>query len=239
MRLFIFIGILAASLSISAQKNAFTARPLNALTSEFGIAYERLIYKQWSLVLYGEYINGPLLLSTQYQTWLRNSMNVNNVNSFSYEGYGGVPEIRYYFKQKRAKELEDIDPTTDNKITGWFLGAYFPIRKFTMQMRINSAEYNLFAIQKDFGTFKYDGWMYGAGIEGGKHWVWGLFSLDIYAGIGYSTGVGGQAVQFNFDRSFNDSDPTYNSYTKTKYLGFLGNYLMFTPRLGVSMGVAF
>lgn len=226
--LFLFFHI-----QVSAQKYAIMTKPLNAIEGIFGLSVERQIYKNFSLVVSGEYINAPRFFAETFQNGIKDGMGLASMPSFKLEGWGIVPEIRYYFKEIDEREVDKVY-RNDKKIMGWFIGAYMPIRHYNkVSLDILSAEFFANATQKDYGSTSWKNKLsLGAGLEGGKHWVWGNFSLEIIAGFAITTGLG-RTAEFTFER------PVIGEYKVTKELGYLGNFMQFNPRLALNLGVAF
>ncbi len=218
---------------IYGQKYAIMAKPLNALESIFGLSVERQVYKNFSIVISGEYINAPRFFSETFENAIKDGMGLPLKPSFKLEGWGIIPEIRYYFKQIDEREVDKIY-LNEKKVMGWFLGAYMPIRHYNkVSLDVLSTQFYANAFQNDYGTATWNNKLsLGAGIEGGKHWVWGNFSLEIVAGFAITTGLG-RTAEFQFSR------PVIGEYKVTKELGYLGNFMQYNPRFGFNLGVAF
>ena len=232
--IFIFISIVF-SIQSNAQQNALTIRPVNFIESLYGLSYERYITKNFSIVLYGEYNDGPQTFWKGYNSMIKNNVPGATSADLIFKGWGITPEVRYYFKERDKKEPEVVIANED-KITGWFIGGYVPIKKMDLQLKINTVELYTNALQNDQGVFNYKGTMYGVGVTGGRHWVWGLFSLEIQAGIAVTSGLGGffdKHVDFTYTR------PGVGTYTVDKDLGGFGTYMILMPRLGINMGIGF
>lgn len=220
---------------INAQKNAITLRPLNMGLSLFGISYERYITHNISLVVYGEYINGPQFLWNGFNNTIRNGFPTAETVDFRYKGWGLEPEVRYYFKELDKKEAEKV-LLNDGKIIGWFIGGYVPIRNLTADIKVSSIETFAYGKQIDIGTTSFNQLNYGIGLTGGRHWVWGLFSLEVQAGFAVTNGLNGwfdKKIDINYTR------PGIGSYTLEKDLGSLGSYFLFQPKFSINLGIGF
>jgi hypothetical protein len=215
------------------QKYSIMVKPVSALESIFSISFERQVYKNFSFVITGEYINAPKLFQKTFQDAVQTGMGLAAAPIIKIEGFGIVPEIRYYFKQIDEREVDKVY-LNEKKVMGWFVGAYMPIRHYNwVQLDIRSAEFFANAYQKDFGsTVLTDKLSLGAGLEGGKHWVWGNFSFEMLVGFAITSGVG-RTAEFEFNR------PVIGDYKVTKDLGYFANFMQFNPRLGINLGLAF
>jgi hypothetical protein len=233
--LFIILIISIFSIHSNAQQNAVTVRPINFAESLFGLSYERYITHNFSILVYGEYNNGPQLLWNGFNSMVSKGVPGSTSADLRYKGWAVIPEVRYYFKERDPKEPEVVI-ANDGKITGWFVGGYIPIRKLDMQLKINTVEEYTHARQNDPGVFHFNNMIYGFGVTGGRHWVWGLFSFEIQAGLAVTSGLGGffdKHVDFTYTRS------GVGTYTVNKDLGGFGTYMILMPRLGINMGIGF
>lgn len=99
---------------------------------------------------------------------------------YKYSGFTINPEFRYYFEEA---------------IEGWYMSPYVTFTSITQKFIYDSTDDNGDPISKtDEATIS----VYGGGVVGGRQWIWGGFTLDVYAGIGYTgmsvsgnTGAGG------------------------------------------------
>jgi hypothetical protein len=233
--LIFYIIISISGSSLFAQKNALTVRPFNFVESLFGLTYERHIAGNFSIALYGEYSDGPQILWNGFNNAIKNSITGASSADFRYKGWGVMPEVRYYFKERDKNEPEVV-LVNEGKIKGWFVGAYIPFRKIEGELKIETVELYAFANQRDQGVLTINKSIYGLGVLGGRHWVWGLFSFEIQAGLAVTNGLSGF---FN-----NTSELTYTrngigQYEVSKNLGGFGTYMILQPRLGLSMGIGF
>ena len=215
-------------------KNAITVRPISAMWGMYGLAYERYIVKNFSIVLYGEYIEGPKIFETAITSLIRNSMdrpesNADNAKIY-YRGWGVIPEVRYYFRRKEETSL--VGDKDLGSIRGVFVGGYIPFRKLKMDIDITSNELHYNAYQEDKGHYQFDSYIWGLGGEIGSHWVFGNFSLEILAGLAVMSGIDSPA-KFTYER------PAIGSYTVDKKMGLFGTYTHLAPRLGFNLGLAF
>ncbi|MDX2195552.1 MAG: hypothetical protein NW207_03955 [Cytophagales bacterium] len=215
-------------LSVFSQKNSLTARPLNAVIGCYGLSYERLITERVSVLLYGEYIWGPHLGDKNINSHLAKTMDGYS-GTVKYSGWGMEVESRYYF---RKKEIELVEDVSKNSVIGWYIGAYVPYREVMLKYSVVTAEHLYYATQKDEGILHGLQQIYGVGATGGKHWVWGKFTLELNLGFSLNKGVG-------FSRELMYTRPGIEEYYRTKDMGFLGNYTFITPRVGLNMGISF
>lgn len=209
-------------------KNAFGIRPQYALFGFYGLSYERYIARNFSVYVYGEFNDGPQILAANIYRLNTNTMRVDNSNIY-YTGYGGAIGLRKYFVDKKYTLVGNKD---QGSLQGWFVGGHIPVRKQLINMTILSTETHFFARQTDRGRYRFDGFLYGAGVEAGRHWLWGAFSFEVNAGVTYMQGVG-TVNDFTFFR------PGIGDYVKSKNMGIVGVMSTFAPRLELVLGVAF
>ncbi len=214
---------------VPTAKNTIAIRPQYALFGFYGISYERYIAGNYSIYGYAEFSDGPKLLGKTINTWVQNSMGVDQATIY-YTGYGGAIGVRRYFTDKQYSLVGNKDL---GALVGWFVGAHVPVRKMVINLDIKSVEsFYSFPVQ-DKGSYSFDGLIYGLGIEGGRHWVWDLFSFEINAGLTYMQGIP-QKGSFTFTRP-----PIPESYKVDKNLGLVNFYGTFAPKFEIVMGIGF
>ena len=100
---------------------------------------------------------------------------------YKYSGFSINPEFRYYFA---------------DAIEGWYASPYIIFTSITQKYTYDSVDITTGdpISVTDEATIS----QYGGGIVAGHQWIWGGFTLDLYAGIGYTgmsisgnTGTGG------------------------------------------------
>lgn len=209
-------------------KNALGIRPQYALFGFYGLSYERYIAKNFSIIAYGEFSDGPKILSSAINNWVENSMNVEDARIY-YTGYGGFIGTRRYFVDKKISLVGSKDL---GSLTGWFVGAYIPVRMLKVNLDIKSTELHYYARQTDNGRLRFDDWLYGLGVEGGRHWVWGNFNFELNVGLTYMNSIGDPG-KFTFNR------PGIGPYEASKDTGLPGLYSRFSPKFEIVMGIGF
>lgn len=212
-------------------KTAIMVRPLNALSGMLGISFERYITKGYSAVLYVDYIVNPFAMEGAFERMTKKSMETSYMN-IDYKGYSIVPEVRKYFYSKDP-DVTLVNTKEKGSLAGWFVGAYLPIRHLQLDMKISDTQYYNYAYQQDTASFQYKGTMVGFGIEGGKHWVWGRFSMEVMVGLAYSSGI-------SSDQTFTYNRPGMGEYTVgTRSIAPVSTLSHWNPRFGVNFGIAF
>ncbi|MFN0047665.1 MAG: hypothetical protein ACKVOU_00930 [Cytophagales bacterium] len=236
---FLVLFALSASNSVFAQndeveievptaKNAIGVRPLSAVFGFYGISYERYVAKNYSIYGYIEISDGPKLFSSNVNTWLKGSMGVDNAKVY-YAGYGAALGVRRYFADKKYSLVGNKDL---GSLVGWFVGAYIPFRKMLINVETQSVERFAFFEQQDKGSYSFNGYIYGVGLEGGRHWVWDRFNFEVNLGFTYMQGLPNLA-KFNYSR------PAIGNYEVEKGLGLINVYGTFAPKFELVMGIAF
>lgn len=215
-------------IEIPTTKNAIGLRPLSAFFGFYGVSYERYIAKNFSVYGYFEYSDGPKLFNNNINNWIKGSMGLERSQIY-YSGYGGALGVRRYFKDPKFSLVGDKD---QGSITGWFVGAFVPVRQMKISLRTQSVEYNSYYKSNDFGSYKFDGLVYGLGLEGGKHWVWDNFSFELNIGFTYMQGIP-KSAKFEYIR------PVIGKYEVEKDLGIINFYGTFAPKFEIVMGVGF
>lgn len=147
--------------------NSIKINPLSILFGTAGVMYERKIADNMSLGLTGGiYFNDMSVMTLQSK----------------YSGFNISPEFRYYF---------------ESAIEGWFAGAFFSYTSIT-----NSQKYTdgtAIAVDEngnDVMEIKNTVNVIGGGAFGGRQWIWGGFTLDVYAGLGYTS------VSWTYDKYY-------------------------------------
>lgn len=151
----------------SDYNNSIKINPLSLLFGTAGITYERKIGDNMSIGLSG-------------------GMYFNNMSAFvmesKYSGFNISPEFRYYF---------------DNAIEGWFVGAYFSYTGITnTQKNTDGTPITIDDDGNDVFEIKNTLTAISGGAFGGRQWIWGGFTLDVYAGIGYTS------VSWKYDKNY-------------------------------------
>jgi hypothetical protein len=156
----------------------------------------------------------------------------NKTTEFYYTGYGGAVGLRKYFIDRKYSLVGEKDL---NSLIGWFVGVHVPFRKMKLNLDVKSVEKPDFGYhppQEDKGRLAFDGFLYGVGIEAGRHWVWDRFSFEICTGIAYQNGIG-YPGNFTFYRQ------GVFEYTVSQNAGLVGFVSKFAPRFELVLGVAF
>jgi len=138
--------------------NSIKTNPLSMIFGVFGAQYERKIGDNMSLGLtLGFYSRSTGALGMEY----------------NYSGFTINPEFRYYFEEA---------------IEGWYISPYITFTSITQEYTFTHTTYDINGnatetTDKTSTTLS----IYGGGAVGGRQWIWGGFTLDVYAGIGYMT----------------------------------------------------
>jgi hypothetical protein len=149
--------------------NSIKTNPLALIFGTIGVMYERKINDNMSL-------------------GLTVGMYFNNLDAFTleskYSGFNFSPEFRYYF---------------DQAIEGWFIGGYFSYTAITnTQKYTDGTAMGQDADGNDFFEISNTLSVISGGAMGGRQWIWGGFTLDVYAGLGYSS------VSWSYDKNYDE-----------------------------------
>jgi len=216
-------------IELPTAKNTIGIRPQYFLFGFYGLSYERYIAKNYSIFAYAEVCDGPKLLNKNVNALVQNSMNL-EAASIYYSGFGGAIGVRRYFTDKKYSLVGNKDL---GALVGWFVGAYIPLRKMKINMTTESMEFHNFAFSQDKGKYSFNGLIYGLGLEGGRHWVWGNFSFEVNAGFTYMQGMPRSAT---FNYSWTNG---LESYPVDKKLGIVSLYGTFAPKIEFVLGLGF
>lgn len=147
--------------------NSVKINPLALIFGNAGVLYERKITDNISLGLTGGiYFNDMSVMFMESK----------------YSGFNVSPEFRYYF---------------NNAIEGWFVGAYFSFTAITNTQKNTDGTAittdddgnDVFEIKNTLSTIS-------GGAFVGHQWIWGGFTLDLYAGLGYTS------VSWSYDKNY-------------------------------------
>lgn len=145
--------------------NSIKTNPLSMIFGYFGAMYERKIGDNMSLGLtLGLYSRSTGITGAEY----------------SYSGFTINPEFRYYFEEA---------------IEGWYVAPYITFTSISQKFVGSESIFD--PITMEYTTIPTESKstisVYGGGVVGGRQWIWSGFTLDVYAGIGY-TGMSGDAA---------------------------------------------
>ncbi|NVN95687.1 MAG: DUF3575 domain-containing protein [Bacteroidetes bacterium] len=126
------------------------------------------------------------------------STGIASIMEYTYSGFTLAPECRYYFSEA---------------IQGWYGSAFFTFSSITEKMTVTGQD-----------DLKNTITVIGGGVVAGHQWIWGGFTLDVYAGIGYTS------MSVSYDSSY---DP--NQVLGASGLSFSG----VLPALGTAVGYSF
>ncbi len=92
---------------------------------------------------------------------------------YSYSGFSINPEFRYYFEEA---------------IEGWYVSPYVTFTMINEKMAFTGYE-----------EFNNKITVFGGGAVGGRQWIWGGFTLDLYAGVGYTS------MSYTYDDKYDEN----------------------------------
>jgi hypothetical protein len=126
-----------------------------------------------------------------------------------FTGLGITPEFRWYF-------------ASESNMAGFYLGPYVRYENFSLTSTYNQTYYNNFGQYTTTTEASATLTGLGGGAVVGKQWVWGSFTLDCFAGLGFTTY--GVSIKSGSESAF-----TLNNFGTGVGLG----------RTGIALGFAF
>jgi hypothetical protein len=178
------------------RKNVINVNLSSMIISHYGISYERVLTNKISVRLYGDVAS----YSVKY-----------NNNDVQLNGFGIVPEFRYYVSGMGAPY-------------GYFIGLYGVIRSYNLKGSFDSDGKHY----TGDGSSKY----FGFGFVNGPQFVIGN---RVVIAIPFGISFGGGTTTNNF--VYTDTN-NGNTETKNANIPFIGGSFIM-PRFGIELGIAF